>query len=175
MKLYPKHITYPLSLLSIIIIQLSSCTNNSGRPDQELPLTIHQDEDASPKGQSDLFYRFPDTKEGYLKAADSLTNPLMPSSYNIRKGKDLYMLYCKHCHGINGNSKAPMIDQRKYPPPPNFRSRLPLLRDGQIFHSLHFGKNLMPGNEKELNDEEKWQLVFFIKTFAESNPEDKNE
>lgn len=175
MKLYSKHITNNLYFLSFITLLFTSCVNNAGRPDQKLPLDIHQNEDAISTGKSDQTYFIPNTKEGYLKAADSLTNPLMPSSYHIRKGKDLYMLYCKHCHGINGDSKAPMIDQRKYPPPPNFRNRLPLLRDGQIFHSLHYGKNLMPGNEKELNNEQKWQLVLFIKTFAETNTEKNNE
>ena len=76
---------------------------------------------------------------------------------------------CKHCHGITGQSDAPMVLKEKYPPPPKFTERLPEISEGQMFHSIYYGKNQMPGNKDDLTEEEIWWLVSYIQTFAKQD------
>lgn len=156
----------PLKITALIFITflLSSCADQSGRERHTIPVEIISDKFALDLDASFETYPYTNSPEGYEKAGAELINPLMASRNNIYRGKELYQLYCKHCHGIHGDSDAPMVREDKYPPPPHFKNRLPHLSDGHIYHTLHFGKNLMPGNEKELNTEQKWQLLMYIKT-----------
>lgn len=111
-------------------------------------------------------YTIPDTPEGYLLSS-TRKNPISPTPENIKKGEKLYTQYCTHCHGKNGNSDAPMMIKEKYPPPPPFRKRLPTISEGQMFHSIYYGKNQMPDNKNDLTEEQIWLLVIYIKTFIE--------
>jgi hypothetical protein len=65
-----------------------------------------------------------------------------------------------------GNSDAVMIKKDKFPPPPLFSIRLPLINEGKMFHSITYGKNQMPGNLNDLNSDQKWQLVVFLETLS---------
>lgn len=113
-------------------------------------------------------YPYPDTKEGYDLAGLTIINPLPATPENIKKGRELFLAHCSHCHGQSGLSDAVMIEKKKYPPPPKFSKRLPTLKDGHIFHSITYGKNLMPGNLKELNAGQKWLLVLYLRNLGAS-------
>ncbi|HRS59139.1 MAG TPA: cytochrome c [Bacteroidia bacterium] len=150
----------PAYYLFLLMMLMNACIyiDRSDRlPEQKLPENVvarHELPD----------YDLPGTKEGYLLAAQRV-NPLEPTTENREKGKKLYEQYCTHCHGKNGSADAPMIAKEKYPPPPPFQKRLPTITEGQMFHSIYYGKNQMPENKKDLTPTQIWLIVAYIKTF----------
>jgi hypothetical protein len=65
-----------------------------------------------------------------------------------------------------GDGKLIQID--KYPPPPPFNGALKNLEEGKMFHSLHYGKNLMPSHATQLTKEERWKIVLHIQELQNS-------
>ena len=108
-------------------------------------------------------YSLSNSNEGYEQSAGT-KNPLSHTKENITKGKKLFTEYCSHCHGIDGKANAPMIEKEKYPPPPPFEKRLPLISEGQMFHSIYYGKNQMPDNKNDLTISQIWLIVTYVNT-----------
>lgn len=151
-----------------IIIIFTACNNNDG---SKITYIEKDTNDLSPKSISiadaSEVYPYSNTNEGYESAGKELKNPIIKSKENLLRGEKLYLGHCKHCHGVKGNAEAPMIIKEKYPPPPKFKKRLKKINEGKMFHSITYGKNLMPSNLKELNTEEKWLLVNYIQNMAQ--------
>lgn len=111
-------------------------------------------------------YPFPKTNAGYEEAGTNLKNPLLKTNENLDKGKEVYTANCKHCHGQNGRSDAPMIIRKVFPPPPNYTERIKTITEGKMYHSLYYGKNLMPSFKNDLSSTEKWQVIFYVQKLA---------
>ena len=156
----------------LIFIGISLLSYSCKRPKTVLPSIQDsenmQADDAIPMNEA-AAYPYPNSNEGYELAGKELANPLQQSTDNLEKGKVLYSGLCKHCHGEIGDAKAPMIEKEKYPPPPPFSKRLPTISDGKKFHSITYGKNQMPPNKDDLNAEQKWLLVMYIKTLIKQD------
>jgi mono/diheme cytochrome c family protein len=105
---------------------------------------------------------FPNTNEGYLEAGAKLKNPLVLNDVALDKGKALYTVYCAVCHGDEGAGDGTIVKNGKYPPVPSYADRLPTVSQGQMYHSITWGKNLMGGYASQINAEERWQLVYYI-------------
>jgi len=112
------------------------------------------------------YYPYPKTNNGYEEAGKNLKNPLSLTIENLDKGKEIYMSYCQHCHGKEGKSDAPMILKNKFPPPPNYEIRIKTITEGKMFHSITWGKNLMPSFKNDLTTTQKWQVVLWVKKLA---------
>ncbi len=111
-------------------------------------------------------YHYEDTPEGYEAAGAELVNP-----YNkvhaevIEKGKALYNINCAICHGEKGDAKGYIVTNGKFPaPPPSyFEDRILVLSEGKMFHSVQHGKNLMGSYAGQLNKDERWKVISYIK------------
>jgi mono/diheme cytochrome c family protein len=105
-----------------------------------------------------------------LAAAD--LNPLKLTEQNaellFKKGKDLFMSNCAHCHGEKGNGEGPMVASGAYSGVPDY-ANLTNLSDGQMFYSIYYGKGAMGAHGSTLNKKEIWTLVHYIRKFQ--NPE----
>ena len=104
--------------------------------------------------------------EGYELAGQKFRNPLPATADQLNKGKRIYEGHCAHCHGTAGNADAPMILKNKFPPPPPYRIRFKTINEGKMFASVSCGKNFMPSFRNELNPDERWQVVMYIKTLV---------
>ena len=51
-------------------------------------------------------FEYENTLDDYLLAGVELENPLDYNDKNIDKGKQLYQMFCAHCHGKNGDGKG---------------------------------------------------------------------
>jgi mono/diheme cytochrome c family protein len=149
-------------VLLLFMLAFASCQQKI----ENQTLTLSKPESSYPIEENKEKYDIPNTKEGYIKAGKTLKNPLENTQQNIEAGEILYIENCQHCHGENGDGQSIMVQKEKYPPPPDFRERLNEIEEGQIFHSLTYGKNLMPGNQKDLSMRERWLLVIYIKNLA---------
>lgn len=89
-------------------------------------------------------------------------NPYQVSKKNISTGKKVYQTNCKSCHGDPG--KANMLALQ--PAPADLGSQNFLVQtDGEIYHKIKTGKGAMPTFEKTLNDESKWMVITYLRSF----------
>lgn len=90
------------------------------------------------------------------------TNPLIPDSTNILLGKNKYDIFCSPCHGYFGNGDSRLRGQ--FPNPPSLHSeKVRNWKDGNIFHVISVGQNIMPSYASQLTRQERWAIVLYIR------------
>ena len=96
-----------------------------------------------------------------------VNNSLSTDENSISRGKELYKKKCIDCHGENGDGKGSMADELTVKPS-NFNNNnmMSMMTDGEIFYKISKGNQPMPQWEKKLTENERWDLVNYIKTFA---------
>lgn len=107
-------------------------------------------------------YPFPDSPIGYEQSA-LLKNPIPYSTEVMEQGKKLYGYFCTHCHGENGDGQGQIVLNGKLTGVPAYNSTLKTLPEGKMFHSITYGKNLMGSHAGQLNKEERWKIVHYVK------------
>lgn len=97
------------------------------------------------------------------KSADQLKNPYKGNAEATAEGKKLYVKFCKICHGDKGRGDG-IAGINLKPRPRDFTSeKLREQTDGAIFWKMNTGKPPMAAYEKILKEEQRWQLVNYIK------------
>ena len=110
-------------------------------------------------------YEFSNTKAGYDSAGIFLKNPVAVTPQNMAEGKRLFNIYCAICHGEDGKASGPIVASGKFPPPPSyFTPQLLSLQEGNMFHSVYYGKNLMGSYASQLYPEQRWKFIHYIKS-----------
>lgn len=104
------------------------------------------------------------TEEDAKRAAEQLQSSLAADDMAaMERGREVYFNFCSACHGSAGDGDGP-IPVRGYPPPPPLgaeKSRL--LKDGELFHVISYGRNNMPAHRKLLSQEDRWKSLLFIR------------
>ncbi len=96
--------------------------------------------------------------------ADQLKNPFAQSEDAIKKGKKLYAQNCAICHGDKGKGDG-MAGAALKPKPANFTDeKIQAQSDGAIFWKMSEGRSPMAAYKDMLSEEERWQLVTYIRT-----------
>lgn len=109
-------------------------------------------------------YAYENNAEGYEKAGLNLNNPITFSENVVKEGEALYGMFCVQCHGTTGQGDGILVEREKFPPlPVKFNPGL-AISEGKMFHSITFGKGLMGSHASQLNKEERWKLILFIRT-----------
>jgi mono/diheme cytochrome c family protein len=107
-------------------------------------------------------------------------NPLPPSPAALQAARPIYREYCVQCHGDAGKGDGPEA-MMQYPAPADLTdsSRMSTVTDGEIFYQISVGKRPMPSFKSRLTEEQRWQLVLLVRSFAQSaahtNPADKKQ
>jgi len=95
-------------------------------------------------------------------SAKKKLNPYEISKKNISAGKKVYQTNCKSCHGDPG--KGNMLPLQ--PPPSDLGAQDFLIQsDGEIYHKVKSGKGAMPTFDKTMNDESKWMVIAYLRSF----------
>ena len=108
--------------------------------------------------------------EDYLLSGKEAMNPFEKDAKNIEEGKQLYQMFCKHCHGENGAGGG-TIQHPLYSAIPSYnddkQQRRPgvtmsELKAGHIFHVITYGLNAMGPHASQINEEERWKIVLYV-------------
>lgn len=128
------------------------------------------------RGQGSHF-PYPANTDGYIAAGnDLITVPGQINESYLAAGKDLYKIYCMHCHGETGNGDGSLIATGKFPAPPSYAngnsSRGGMMKDltaGKIFHAITYGLNMMGPHASQINHEERWKITAWVMELQKSN------
>ena len=99
--------------------------------------------------------------------AKQLKNPLQPTAPALKSAREVYADKCAHCHGDTG--KGDGQDAGKYDPAPtDFTDsrRMNEATDGELFYKISEGKKPMPVFKNKLSEDQRWELVLFLRSLA---------
>lgn len=106
----------------------------------------------------------------------TITDPALPAAVPAdlaltQAGETLYVAHCASCHGAQGRGDGPAAAGLQ-PPPADFRQHLQpgVHSDQQIFRWIQGGVagTAMPAWGNQLSEAEIWQLVGYLRGFAET-------
>jgi mono/diheme cytochrome c family protein len=104
--------------------------------------------------------------------ADKTPNPVAATPESIAAGKTLYMDStkgnCIFCHGETGaGNEANFPKLRRKPADLTKKERMSTRTDGELFWKISKGiRGIMPAGEKRMTEEERWNVVNFVRTLA---------
>ncbi len=98
------------------------------------------------------------------KSADSYKNPYEGNQKATLTGKKLYGQFCAICHGNKGKGDG-MAGMALKPRPADFtKDNIQSQTDGAIYWKLTEGKAPMAAYKETLTEQQRWQLVNFIRS-----------
>lgn len=114
--------------------------------------------------RDNLPYRFRGKPE---LAGEQLINPLEMTIENLELGKIKFDIYCSPCHGYFGEGDSRLKGQ--FPNPPSLHSeKVRNWSDGRIYHILMEGQNVMPNYASQLNFNERWATILYVRALQRS-------
>lgn len=128
----------------------------------------------TPNGSAPYYYG--DTEEERARAAaEIIENPFPITEEGLKRGGELYLIYCGICHGEKGDGLGYLVregDAAKgitpgvYPAAPaNFLiDPHNTASNGHFYHAIMYGKNVMGSYKDKLSYEERWQVIHYIRS-----------
>jgi len=94
-------------------------------------------------------------------------NPVAASPDSLSAGAKLYREHCAICHGVSGDGKSAWAETLPEPPADlTDPAHMKRMTDGEIFWKISTGRDLMPPFAERLREEERWQVVNYLRTLA---------
>ena len=128
-----------------------------------------------PKGTVPRGYvPYPYAKDAGALAGKELTNPLTATQSVLERGQVMFNTYCIVCHGPQGEGDGTIVP--KFPRPPSLQSeKVRGWADGNIFHVITVGQNLMPSYASQIAVADRWAIIHYVRVLQRSKhptPED---
>lgn len=180
-----KRIILSSCVVGLAILMLNSCQHNNNHPGYIYTPDMAYSQAYEPFAENPLFadsnnmqapidgtvpremipYQFKKTKQDRIRAGEVILNPVKISPEVIIKGKELFRLICQQCHGEKGDGKGKLFVDKLYPYPPAslISEKLKAAPDGEIFHVISVGYNLMGTYSSILTQDERWMVVHYIR------------
>ena len=99
--------------------------------------------------------------------AKNMKNPVPANDAALAAGKSQFADKCAKCHGDDGDGKGMEAEMYAVSPADFTDWRLMSeMTDGELFWKITEGRRPMPSFKKQFTDEQRWQLVNYIRTFA---------
>ncbi|HVM89612.1 MAG TPA: c-type cytochrome [Puia sp.] len=102
------------------------------------------------------------------KDADNVKNPLAGNTAVLAEAKTLYVANCGPCHGDKGKGDGAASQGLNPRPADHTSEKVQSQTDGAIFWKLSEGRAPMPAYKKVFNDQQRWELVNYIRTLSKS-------
>lgn len=120
------------------------------------------------RGDMTWVYPYKNDSAGYVNSK-SVVNPLPAlDGKQFVEASRLYLIYCGICHGEKLDGNGPLWKDGNGPFPNAPRNLLtdPVvanMAEGTMFHSITYGKNSMGSYASQLNTEQRWMVIHYIK------------
>jgi len=117
--------------------------------------------------RGDMFpYDMANDSNGYKMSA-AVQNPLIDSLdiAGMNEAGRLYNINCAICHGTTAGGNGPLATAGHIGGVANLT--LPnyvAMTDGTMFHSITFGKGVMGSYASQLNKQQRWEIIKYIRT-----------
>ncbi len=96
--------------------------------------------------------------------AAKLANPIPATAESVKKGGQLFAIYCVPCHGISGTGDG-LVGEKLVMRPFNLTSdSVQAIPDGLIFGYITFGGAVMPIYGNDLSPTERWHVVNYVRS-----------
>lgn len=96
-----------------------------------------------------------------------LSNPLTPTNEVMNLGKKRFLTFCSPCHGNLGDGDSRLRGQ--FPNPPSLHSeKVRGWLDGNIYHVIVNGQNVMPSYASQLSRDERWAVIHYIRALQKA-------
>lgn len=98
--------------------------------------------------------------------AAAMKNAVPMDKDSIDAGKEVYTQFCGACHGqhAQGDSRENAGTQTD---PPDLRQRLKNHSDGDFFWKIQNGNNDMPAFEEDLQENDIWSVINYLRTLID--------
>jgi cytochrome c553 len=100
--------------------------------------------------------------------AAEVPNPIDASDESVATGGELYATHCGLCHGETGEGDGPAAAGLAVPPADLHEDHVQGLSDGALFYIISHSEpeSPMPAWEDVLDEDQRWNVVNFLRTFA---------
>ena len=104
-----------------------------------------------------------------LTPADKLLSPLdRQAEATIKRGRELYYVFCAQCHGLNFDGKG-TVGQSFEPLPADLRSpQVQSKKEGDLFKSISFGipGGRQPALDTTITPDDRWYIIAFVQSLG---------
>ncbi len=101
--------------------------------------------------------------ENQTEAGEVLKNPVPSTPETIAEGKRLWMIFCKNCHGLEGQGDGTLGPTYPYPPT-LITDPYRAMADGSYYYHITKGGSIMPAYGNRVSSEERWQIINYIRS-----------
>lgn len=109
-------------------------------------------------------YLYKDLK---TQPAVPLKNPAIAGIASLSAGKKNYEVFCSPCHGYLGDGDSRLREQ--FPKPPSLHTaKLRGWEDGNIYHVIMAGQNVMPSYASQISNEDAWSIVNYVRVLQKA-------
>ena len=91
-------------------------------------------------------------------------NPIPADEVSLQRGKILYEIHCRICHGENGHGDGPLADHFERTPENLTSPQITAEFDGAVYLTIRTGFGQMPPLSENLTPQETWDVVNFLHT-----------
>jgi mono/diheme cytochrome c family protein len=156
-----------IGLFAIVSLLLAAC---GGSEPTNPPPTEVAEEDHSEEHMDEHAHDPDDHMAGAHNVPDdaaAVPNPYAGDEDSTASGAVLYAASCAVCHGESGEGDGPGATGMDPPPADLHEGHVQGLSDGALFYIISHGKpdTPMPAWEDVLDEDERWHVVNFLRTF----------
>ena len=100
------------------------------------------------------------------KNVEGVKNPVESTAPVLAEARVLYTTNCGPCHGEKGRGDGPAAQALTPKPADHTSTVVQSETDGSLFWKLSEGRNPMPGYKKIFTEQQRWELVCYIRSLA---------
>ncbi|MBW2528391.1 MAG: cytochrome c [Deltaproteobacteria bacterium] len=115
------------------------------------------------------YYPYPYAANQAALASRQLQNPIERTPASVAHGKWVFENVCVVCHGAQGAGDGEV--SKLFPKPPSLMTqKVRDWTDGRIFHVPMRGQGSMPNYSKQLEQDEIWSVVHYLRDLQSKQP-----
>jgi mono/diheme cytochrome c family protein len=153
---------YVLGLLALVLTCGAFAAQESKKPPQEAT--------QAPSAAATQTLTTPHTYK-ISEAQKARKNPVSFTDLSVARGEKTYRSQCAMCHGQAGDGKGDLAREMGVQPPDFTKPEtLGSRTDGELAAIIGEGSETMPGQGNRMKENEKWQLVNFLRALSGKVP-----